>query len=138
MHLLYDKKPYRSEKLSSAILLHDRLYRANLGTCHAESTGIVPNYSVSQEQVHSHRAGTGGCLCAETETSESCTLPPGVRDWAGREAIRPERKCCVTRGSTQTKILSSWEQRIAGWEGFKGRTSEMFCPRKGMFKCSHL
>ena len=89
---------------------------------------LFPKRSVSQEQVHSHKAGS--FLCAETEMSEPLALPQGVRHPVGGEGTLPERKCCITQGNTRTTIpvLSSWKQHSAGWIGLKG----------GPQKCSAL
>lgn len=74
-----------------------------------QNTLAVPaKCSVSQEQVHSSRAGTGGCLRAEIEDCEFYILPPELRDWAGPEK-RPvsKKEVLCYRGSSQTKIPAS-------------------------------
>lgn len=67
---------------------------------------LLAKCSLSQEQVHSPRAGTVGGLPAEREDrGEFYRLPPELRDWAGLEK-RPvsKKEVLCYRGSTQTKI----------------------------------
>jgi len=66
---------------------------------------LFPKRSVSQEQVHSHEAGS--FLCAETETSESLTLPQGVRPQVGGEGTLLERKSVLPREAQEPQSLSS-------------------------------
>lgn len=69
---------------------------------------LLAKCSLSQEQVHSPRAGTVGGLRAEKDHGEFYRLPPELRDWAGLEK-RPvsKKEVLCYRGSTQTKISAS-------------------------------
>lgn len=78
-----------------------------------------------------------GFPCAETETFASHTLPPEVRD--GRRGHSQKGSVVLPGEAHEPKspsVRSSWEQHTAGGVGFEGRTSEMFCPRRGTCKCS--
>jgi hypothetical protein len=109
------------------ISLHGRLHRVNLVTYHAECAATVCK-GLSEPRASPQRAGTVGCLCAETEASGSCTLLPGFRDWAGGEATLPVRKCNVTQASTTPNscLLLCRAELLLAEQGLKG----------GLQKCS--
>ena len=89
-----------------------------------------------------NEAAVSGCsgfpVCRNLWIWVSLTATRGQGPEERAASPRKEVLYYPRKHGNQNPVLSSWEQLTAGWVGFEGRTSEMFCPRKGMCECSKL
>lgn len=68
---------------------------------------LFPSRSVSQEQVWSHKPETVGFPCTETETFESHSPPPGVRDLRAERTVSQKGSVVLPREAQEPKSPSS-------------------------------